>query len=214
MPGSVKIFDVITKGELNDLKKLVDADRSLAMARDANGVSALMTALYYRKQDMVRLLRDHVTELDGFEAAALGEEQRLRQLLRDQRLVMARSADGFTPLHLAAFFDQPGCARLLLAQNAQVNAAADNPSHVQPLHSAVACGSVEIVKLLLAHGADVNARQQGGWTALQAAAKHGSMDLVELLLQHGADPQQAADDGRTALTMAADVSIRQRLERT
>ncbi|MBF8270647.1 MAG: hypothetical protein HW386_2356, partial [Gammaproteobacteria bacterium] len=62
-------------------------------------------------------------------------------------------------------------------------------------------------------GADVNAKQQGGWTALQAAAKHGSMELVELLLQHGADPNQPADDGQTALSMAADDAIRKRLSR-
>ena len=164
------IFEIITKGEFKELQEFVEADKSLASTRNADGVSALMIAAYYRKTDMVRLLRDAVAEIDIFEAAALWEEKLIRQLLRDKKLLDARSADGFTPLHLAAFFNQPGCVRILLAQGAQVNAIAANPSRVQPLHSAVACRSVEIVRLLLDHDAAVNARQQGGWTALQAAA--------------------------------------------
>ena len=213
MTDSRSIFVLITNGELSELQKLVAADKALAGSRNADGVSALMIAAYYRKTDMVRYLRGEVVDLDIFEAAALGEEQLLRQSLRDKQLLDARSADGFTPLHLAAFFNQPDCVQILLEQGAQVNAIAANPSRVQPLHSAVACRSVEIVRLLLDHDAAVNARQHGGWTALQAAAKHGCMELVELLLQHGADPDQPADDGQTAKTMSANDEIRDRLKR-
>ena len=213
MTGSGNIFEIITNGEFSELQKLVAADKALARSRNTDGVSALMIAAYYRKTDMVRYLRGKVADLDIFETAALGDEQLLRQSLRDKQSVDARSADGFTPLHLAAFFNQPGCVRILLEQSAQVNVVAGNPSQVQPLHSAVACRSVAIVKILLEHGADVNAKQQGGWTALQAAAKHGSMELVELLLQQGADPNQPADDGQTAKTMSANDEIRDRLKR-
>ena len=206
------IFETITQGELSELQWLVETDSSLAMARDPNGVSALMTALYYRKADMVQLLRGLIPELDIFEAAALGDTQAMTQFLENPENIAARSSDGFTPLHLAAFFNQPAIASLLLDKGAEVNAVAGNPSRVCPLHSAVACGATEIVKMLLENGADANAGQQGGWTALQAAARHGNQGMVELLLQYGADPGQAADDGQTAITMAADDTIRQRLQ--
>ena len=214
MTGPDNIFTVITQGDLNELQRLVEVDNSLADARDANGVSALMTAAYYRKVEMVQYLRTMVAELDIFEAAALGDEKAVRQYLQDNANIMSRSADGFTPLHLAAFFNQPVVTKVLLDKGAAVNDVAGNPSRVQPLHSAVACGSLEIVKMLLENGADVNAAQQGGWTALQAAAKHGNMAMVELLLQHGADPEQAADDGQTAMTMAANDAVRRRLQKT
>ena len=122
MTDSRSIFVLITNGELSELQKLVAADKALAGSRNADGVSALMIAAYYRKTDMVRYLRGEVVDLDIFEAAALGEEQLLRQSLRDKQLLDARSADGFTPLHLAAFFNQPGCVQILLEQGAQVNA--------------------------------------------------------------------------------------------
>lgn len=181
------------------------------MAKDLNGVSALMTAVYYRKPEMVRLLMDQITELDIFEAAALGEKSVLKQFLVDKKSVASFSTDGFTPLHLAAFFNQPDIVKILMEHGADVNAVAENPSRVQALHSAAACGSIEIVKILLEHGADVNACQQGGWTALQSAAKQGNLEMVELLLNHGADPDQAADDGQTAVTMAANDAVRSRL---
>ena len=206
------IFETITQGELSELQWLLDTDSTLALARDHNGVSVLMTALYYRKPDMVQLLRSLVPELDIFEAAALGDTQALQQFLESGADVAARSSDGFTLLHLAAFFNQPAIARLLLDNGAEVNAVAGNSSRVCPLHSAVACGAVEIVKLLLENGADANAGQQGGWTALQAAARHGNQEMVDLLLQHGADPEQAADDGQTAISMAANDTIRQHLQ--
>ena len=59
-----------------------------------------------------------------------------------------------------------------------------------------------VLELLLAHGADANARQQGGWTALQAAAQNGNRPMAELLLAHGADPSLRADNNQTPLDMA------------
>lgn len=212
MTETGNIFEIIIKGDFNELQKVIEADASLAMNRDANGVSALMTAAYYRKTDMVRLLRDSVVELDIFEAAALGEEEVMMRFLENKADISSRSPDGFTPLHLAAFFNQPPIVKKLLEKGADVNAVAENPSRVQALHSAAACGSVEIVKILLEHGADVNSSQHGGWTALQAAAKHGNLEMLDLLIQYGADPLQAAVDGQTAVTMAADDAIRRRLE--
>lgn len=212
MTDPENIFEIIKNGAFSELQNVVEADESLAMARDVNGVSALMTAAYYRKTDMLRLLRDLVTELDIFEAATLGDEIALDQSLGNKESITSRSTDGFTPLHLAAFFNQPVIVKILLDHGADVNSIAENPSCVQALHSAAACGSTEIVKILLQNGADINARQHGGWTALQAAAKHGNLEMVDLLLSHGADPDQASDDGQTAITMAANDTVRQRLE--
>ena len=157
---------------------------------------------------------DAVPELDICEAAAVGADERLQQLLGEDAGAAARlSPDGFTPLHLASFFGHEQAARLLVAGGADANVAADNRSRVLPLHSAAAGGHTEIGELLLDAGAAADEKQEGGFTPLHAAAHSGNLKLVELLLQHGADPRRAADDGRTAVDMAAEGGHEEVLDR-
>jgi ankyrin repeat protein len=53
------------------------------------------------------------------------------------------------------------------------------------------------VRLLLEQGAPADARQQGGWTALHAAAQDGNIEMVRDLIQYHADTQARNDDGKT-----------------
>jgi ankyrin repeat protein len=50
----------------------------------------------------------------------------------------------------------------------------------------------------------VNATQEGGFTALHAAAQSGNVGLIRLLLDKGANPQPRTLDGKTPLTFAVD----------
>ena len=58
------------------------------------------------------------------------------------------------------------------------------------------------IEILVAAGADVDAQQQGGYTALHAAALHGLDDMAALLLTAGADPAVTTDDGERAVDLA------------
>jgi ankyrin repeat protein len=177
----------------------------LASARDENGVSLLMQAAYQRRHEIVEMLRSRKKALDVFEAAALGDESGLGELLaKGPSSVHAWSPDGFTALHFAAFFRQPACAKLLVANSADVGAVARNPMAVTPLHSAAASREIQIVRLLLEKGAEVDARQHGGFTALHAAAMHGDEALAQLLLSYGADPTRKADNGSDASSLARE----------
>jgi uncharacterized protein len=192
------VLAAIETGNVNQLRQLLAEDRSLGAARDAGGVSALMQALYRHRKDMVELLRAARPELDIFEAASLGRPDLVEDMVtRDPRLANARSGDGFTPLHFAAFFGEESVARVLLEHHADAGAVANNPMQVMPLHSAAAARNLPIVRALLEHGAPVNARQQKGWTALHAAAQQGDQAMVELLLKYGANPNAKNDDGHT-----------------
>ena len=200
-PGD--ILGAIQSGNLELLRQLIGQDRTSAAARDNNGVSALMNALYRGRQDMVEVLLAADMQLDVFEAAALGNTQILNSLLRaDSAAANAISADGFTPLHFACFFRQEDSARVLLKGGADPSAVARNNMQVQPLHSAAAARQRRIAEMLLHAGAPVNAKQQGGWTALHAAAQHGDRETAELLLEYGADPMQANDEGKTPADLA------------
>ncbi len=158
------------------------------MARNEQGVSALMLARYHSQTEIVQVLLDAAPELDVFEAAALGVVERLAALIdEDPSKAKARSADDTTALHFAAFFNQPACARLLVEHGADVHAVSPTFGNVTPLHSAAAADSLEIVRLLVEHGADVNARQQGNFTALDAAVQNENEALQAYLVEHGAE---------------------------
>jgi uncharacterized protein len=146
-----------------------------------------MQALYRGDSERARQLSGGV-QLDVFEASALGEVDRLRELLEsDRSLARKRAEDDFTALHYAAFFDGPEAARLLIKEGADVDAFADNELGVHVLNSAVAAGHNETAQLLLEHGADPNARTRSGFSPLDAAAQNGDEELADLLRAHGAN---------------------------
>jgi uncharacterized protein len=205
MPASEEFLSAVQAGDSAKVRDLLSRDRSLSGARDASGVSALMHAIYRRNQEIATLIRSAHSGLDVFEAASTGDSQRLAALLdADPSLARAYSPDGFTALHLAAYFAQPQAAQLLLQHGADPAAIARNPTQLMPLHSAAAGRSFEIVELLLQHGAPVNAKQQHGWTALHSAAQNGDEKILQALLQHGADPNAANDKGVTPSQLARE----------
>jgi ankyrin repeat protein len=163
-----------------------------------------MQALYEGRRDDAGSMADGVA-LDEFEAAALGDEKRLRVLFAEdgsQARVNRRSDDGFTALHFAAYFGTPEAAEVLIDAGADVSSVAENDMNVQPLHSAAASGSLETARLLLDAGASPDARQTGGFTALHEAALHADVDLIQLLFEHGASAAVRNDEGQTPADLA------------
>jgi len=198
--------DVIAAAQSGDVEKLrgfLRDDASLAGAKDASGVSALMHALYRRQQAAADMLLATKSDLDIFEATAAGKADRVSEILEhDSNAAKSWSADGFTALHFAAFFNRPEIARALVRNGADVSAVARNPMKVMPLHSAAAAHGGEIVRLLLENGASPNAPQEGGWVPIHEAAQIGDKEMVKALLEYGADPQLRSNDGRTPAEMA------------
>ena len=212
--ATVEVIAAVQAGDAGKLRTLLAADPELGAARDTNGVSALMHALYRRRADLADLLRAAHPELDVFEATSLGRSDLLEDLLKnDPRLAHAWSGDGFTALHFAAFFGQESCARVLLDHHADPGAVAKNAMQVMPLHSAAAGRNLAIVRALLEHGAPVNARQHQGWTALHEAAQSGDQAMVELLLKHGASPNAKNESGVTPQELAESKGHEQIAER-
>lgn len=166
-------------------------------------LSPILLALYHQKPKLAEILATASGRLDLFEAAALGEHGQVQTLLEASPAeVDSLGVDGFTPLHLACFFAHPSVVHLLLERGAEVAAVAQNPSQVQPLHSAVAGRSLECVRSLLESGAPVGAAQRGGWTPLHAAIKNGLPEIAQLLVEAGADMRQEAEDGTTPRSFA------------
>lgn len=204
MSQTSKLFHAIREGDLDALTRMVDRDAGLLREPDERGLTPVMVAAYHQQEEVLAELLARTSELDPFEAATVGDHERLgAHLDADPELVRRYGPDGFTLLHLAAYFGHPEAVRLLSERGADANARSSNGVDNTPLHAGVAGTlGVEGVRILLNGGADAGARQQGGYTALHAAAQRGDAAMVSLLLERGADRTAAADDGRTAADFA------------
>ena len=185
------------------VRRLLDEEPGLASARGVGGESAVLAAIYAGADEIARLLVERGAALDVFSAAAAGNLPALeRRLGEDAREATAFAADGWTPLHLAAFFGHAAAVDLLLARGADPRALSRNPTANTALHAAAVRGHRDVVERLLAGGSEIDGRAGGGWTALQLAAGSGHEGVAERLLAHGADPAAREDLGRTALEIA------------
>lgn len=198
-----QLFEAIRAGNAAAVEAILDADPRMASATDESGLPALTVAVYHRQPSIVTLLEDRGAKMDIFSAAMAGRLQQLREAVEAQPdRVNSVSADGWTPLHLAAFFGCKECVELLLKAGAGVNERSQNAMQNMPLHAASARRHAEVARLLLEGGAWVNARQHGGWTALHAAAQSGDDALAELLIAAGADVKARADNNQSPLDLA------------
>ena len=199
-----EFLKAVTQGGAAKVKEMLKADPQLASAKNEKGLSAILLATYYRKPEVAAVLLASGIELNIFEAAATGQTERVRALLKqDATLVNAYAPDGFFPLGLAVFFGHQETFDVLLAAGADVNTVSREPMKITPLHSAVTAHRLEMARTLIARGAAVNPRQaENGITPLHEAAASGEIKLAELLLAHEAEINASTKDGKTPLAYA------------
>lgn len=192
----------IKVGDLDQVKAFVSADPALVNARSGAGESAILTAVYNGRQEIANLLVARGATLSLFEACAAGELDRVEQLIAAGETVNAYSHDGWTPLHLAAFFGRAKVTELLLAHAADVAARSHNTNGNTPLHAALAANQTMTAALLIGRGADVNASDAAGWRPLHLAAANNGLDALRALLAQGADVTVVNAEGLTPLALA------------
>jgi ankyrin repeat protein len=137
------------------------------------------------------------------DVAMKGDMDSLRTLVKQHPgEVNAALPDGGTALLWAAYWNDEGAVKALLAAGANVDTA--NRYGVTPLAQASTNGNAPIVEALLKAGADANTFQAEGQTALMSAARSGSAETVKILLDHGAELNSRESwRGQTALMWAA-----------
>jgi uncharacterized protein len=211
MPETEAAFiDAIKAGEYERVKAMVSAEPTLIDARGRTGESAILTAVYHRQKEIVNLLVARGVTLTLFEACAAGEVERAERLMaNDGAAITAFSADGWTPLHLAAYFGHTKIAEMLISRAADVNARSRNATGNTPLHAALAGNHKLVAGLLLGHGADVNAADAAGWRPLHLAAANNNIDAINTLVAQGADLYAANGEAQTALSLAQEKNHRE-----
>ncbi len=203
MPDVKTFHELVKGGDLDAVRATIAEDPALLDATNDSGQNAFLLAKYYGQQQTADYLLSLNPKLDLFTSCVAGlDSAALNEIDRDASLLESHSSDGWTPLHLAAFFGHPNLAKELLDRGASVHALSNNAMRNTPLHAAVAGGKIAVARVLLDRGANVNARQHGGWTALQGAAQSGNRELVELLIANGAEVHARADNNQSALDLA------------
>ena len=207
----VEMLQAARRGDIEKVKALLLQDAKLLTARDWLGNSALIIAVNSGHEAIAELLFSAGVQADVHEAAAIGDTNRVQQLVRkNSDLLDAFSSEGFTPLALAAHFGQVETTRWLIDRGANMNAVSNHPLHVTPLHAALFGRKIATARLLIESGADVNIARGGvdwpraGWTALHYAAGFGFTELIPLLLEHGADQSCLDEKQKTPLQVAIE----------
>ena len=132
MDHAAEFFDAIRNGDANLVRMLLASDPRLSEARNRDGATAALWAIYTRHPDLAPVVLGE-REPDFFEACALGRRDRAAALLAaDAALLNADSADGFPALGLAVFFGHSDVARDLLDAGADASRAARNALGVAP----------------------------------------------------------------------------------
>lgn len=196
----------IEAGDEAAARALVDTDPSVVLTEFEGGSIVRRAA----RAGFCALVA-HIVDLDlGLtlgDAATAGDAVRVQHLV-DERPDAVRDVadDGYTGLHLAAYYGHVKVAELLLNRGAEVDAVSANAFAMQPLHAAASQGHRVVVHLLLDHGADIDAPMAGGYRPLHSAADGGHPEVVQLLLDRGADPNGRTDTGQLAVDVVEDAA--------
>jgi uncharacterized protein len=207
-PHLTELFDQIKVKNTVSVTQLLQTFPELLQTTDANNMTPFLFSAYTGATEIIQSILAMNLPLSIWEYAVAGEVTKMKELLaQNQNLLNAYSPDGWTPLHLAAFFGKGAVLEELLQQGAMIDPPSHSPASPgnSPLQAAIARGQTEAVKVLLTHGADVNFVQEpAGLTPLHIAASRPAVEIVKMLLKKGARQDTTTHDGKRPIDFARE----------
>ena len=134
-----------------------------------------------------------------FAAIKAGDQAEVKRLLdAEPSLMNAKDEHGLSAVLIAAYYQKPDLARLLVQRGAKLN-----------LFEACAVGDLARVKTLIEQRPDlINAYAPDGFQPLGLATFFGHTDIVELLLQHGAKVNSASRNSMRVMPLHSAIANR------
>ncbi|MFC1842290.1 ankyrin repeat domain-containing protein [Candidatus Dependentiae bacterium] len=162
-----EIFNAIEKGDLKEVKRLVEKEKVDVNKTNIEDITPLWFAFYNKKFKIVEYL-----------------------LQKDVRKSINKACANLTPLFFAVDKNKLGKVKLLVESGANVNLVC-GPFGETPLYKACKNNNFDIVKYLIEKGANKsinkapNLGDSKGKTPLYWACKNNNLEMVKLLLQNG-----------------------------
>uniref|UniRef100_A0A8C4ENW7 Ankyrin-1 n=1 Tax=Dicentrarchus labrax TaxID=13489 RepID=A0A8C4ENW7_DICLA len=208
--GFSPLYMAAQENHLEVVKFLLENGANQSLPTE-DGFTPLAVALQQGHENVVALLINYGTKgkvrLPALHIAARNDDTRTAAVLlqndpnADVLSKVFKLTTGFTPLHIAAHYENMSVAQLLLNRGANVNFTPKNG--ITPLHIASRRGNVMMVRLLLDRGAQIDAKTKDELTPLHCAARNGHVRIIEILLEHGAPIQAKTKNGLSPIHMAA-----------
>lgn len=186
----------------NLLSKGLDAlgSRRLVAQKNAEGETALFSAVKGRSGDIVHLLLENDADINVrnnegetvlFEAVRWWSEGMVQFLLKRGADMEAKNVQGETALFGTILHESVNMMRFMLEQGADVHTTILDG--VTPLMLVAYAGRIDMAGLMLKHRARINEKSHSGATALDYAIESGCTAMTQFLLDEGAnmDPKLA-----------------------
>ncbi len=171
-----EIFDAVKSRNLQEVKRLISANRSLLDSLDDRGNTPLVNAI---REGNVEMARDLIAEGSN---------------------VTFKNKSGYTPLHFAADRNLIDIVKLLLEKGAEINAT--NNYKMTPLYNAIERKNIDVAKILLQRGADVNFSSPVFGSPIHRVIYADSPELLNLLFEHKANIEANDPNKKTPLHLA------------
>ena len=184
------------EGHKQIVEFLVAAGAELSPKDDLE-LTPLFYARKHKHSEIERILVGRGAILNLFEAASLGDKDRVSELLAKHPEDANVPTCSWTPLFVAANSE---IAEMLIECGADIEFESDDG--YKPIHAA-AIGHSDVLALLLSKGADPNTSYHGS-TPLHLAAQSGNLESVQLLLRYGAKPDNADAGGYLPKDLASN----------
>uniref|UniRef100_A0AAQ4Q9F5 Ankyrin 1, erythrocytic b n=1 Tax=Gasterosteus aculeatus aculeatus TaxID=481459 RepID=A0AAQ4Q9F5_GASAC len=193
--GFSPLYMAAQENHLEVVKFLLENGANQSLPTE-DGFTPLAVALQQGHENVVALLINYGTKgkvrLPALHIAARNDDTRTAAVLL-QNDPNADVLNWFTPLHIAAHYENMSVAQLLLNRGSQCK-----------LHpQASRRGNVMMVRLLLDRGAQIDAVTKDELTPLHCAARNGHARIIEILLEHGAPIQAKTKNGLSPIHMSA-----------
>lgn len=205
MADRLSLFDIALEDSPDTLLPALPSATPPSRIRNREGSSLIQHCVYRRLSKNLAALLQVSSDVALHDAVAAGSTDRVGALLAaGSDALDTLSPDGWTPLHLAAYFGRIEVLEMLLEAGADPTIWGRAFERNLPIQAACAGGHDAAVELLAEVTPELDVRVDEGWTALMEAAHNGLVRGVAALLRCGADPALKREDGKTALDLARE----------